>query len=303
MNVIAANRFILGMLLLVLTALILATPFGAAGQCLATFSVVILLGVIFPDTVRTFLQDPRFQTPPRLKTAIALTALDLTVTFGLVFFWIALINLYFPDYLAKLEELAPATSAGTREQVFTFIGGAIFVPFYEEFAFRGVALRAYERARSPIYAALLTSFVFALIHGTLIQLLTFIPASFLTARAVQNRGSWWLAVIPHAVNNGLIFGVFPFLPTSTEEEAPQLIVGTIALMIAGAAFAIAAHWLKVFAKKEREITLQRREEIWTPALICVVLFGISLALLTTFAPLDPEQISGLIRILGDLPNF
>ena len=278
------------MLLLILAALILMTPFGEVGQFLAMFSTLVLLGVIFPDTVRAFCQDSRFQTPPRLKTAIALTALDLTVTFGSIFFWITLIALYFPNYLTKLDSLALDTPAGTIEQVFAFIGGAIFVPFYEEFAFRGVALRAYERARSPIYAALLTSFIFALIHGTLIQLLAFIPGSFLVARAVQNRGSWWLAVIPHTVNNGLIFGVFPFLSSETE-ETPKLIVGIIALTIAAVAFAIAARWLNIFVEKESEIIWQKYEKIWTPALIFVLLFGLSMIILTTFAPLAPEGVS------------
>jgi membrane protease YdiL (CAAX protease family) len=286
------------MLLLVLTALMLATPFSEAGQCLATFSTIVLLGIIFPDTVRKFRQDSRFKTPPRLKTAIALTALDLTVTFGLIFFWVTLIALYFPDYLAKLEAMALDTPPGTIEQIFAIIGGAIFVPLYEEFAFRGVALRAYERARSPIYAALLTSIIFALVHGTLIQLLAFIPGSFLVARAVQNRGSWWLAVIPHVINNGLIFGIFPFLPPESETESPQLILGIVALMIAIAAFAIAAHWLKIFTEKETEIRLAKYEEIWTPTLISVVLFGVGLVILTTFVPLDPESLSGLIKIFG-----
>lgn len=298
-TVISANRFLLGMLLLlVLTTLILTTPFGAVGQCFASLSVLILLGLIFPKTVRTFLKDSRFQTPPPLKTAIALTALDLTVTFGLVIFWVTLAALYFPDYLTKLEALTQETPAGTIEQVFIFISGAIFVPLYEEFAFRGVALRAYERARSPIYAALLTSFVFALVHGTLIQFLAFIPGSFLLARGVQNRGSWWLAVIPHVINNGLIFGVFPFLPPELEEEDPQLMVGILALIIAIIAFAIAAHWLKVFRVKKSEIRVENREFILTPALMTVILFGLYMAILTTFAPLDPEQISRLIRVLG-----
>ncbi|MEA5468023.1 type II CAAX endopeptidase family protein [Spirulina sp. 06S082] len=286
------------LLLLVLTALILATPFGSAGQCLASLSMIILLGFIFPKTVGIFLQDSRFKTPPPWKTAIALTILDLTVTFGLVLFWGTLIALYFPDYLARLEVFARETPAGTIEQVFIFISGAIFVPLYEEFAFRGVALRAYERARSPIYAALLTSFIFALVHGTLIQLLAFIPGSFLLARCVQNRGSWWLAVIPHVVNNGLIFGVFPFLPPELEEEDPQLIVGILALIIAMIAFAIAAHWLKVFRVKKAEINLKTREFIWTPALMATIFFGIYMAIFTTFAPLDSEQISRSIGMLG-----
>ncbi|MBP0021152.1 MAG: CPBP family intramembrane metalloprotease [Cyanobacteria bacterium SBLK] len=294
MNVISANRFLFGMLLLVLTALIITSPFGGAGQCAATFFTIVFLGVMFPDTVGSFLQDSRFKTPPRLKTAIALTALDLTVTFGLIFFWITVIALYFPAYLEQLEAMALDTQPGTREQLLMFIAGAIFVPFYEEFVFRGVVLRAYERARSPIYAAFLTSVLFALVHGTLIQLLAFIPGSFLMARGVQNRGSWWLAVIPHVINNGLIFGVFPFLPSETEEE-PQLIIGIVSLVIAGIAFTIAARWLKIFTNKVSEAAFQRDEKIWTPTLICVVLFGISVIILTTFVPLDPESISGVTR--------
>ncbi|WP_204106504.1 MULTISPECIES: type II CAAX endopeptidase family protein [Spirulina sp. CCY15215] len=269
------------LLLLVLTALIIATPFGAAGQCLASLSVLILLGFIFPKTVSIFLQDSRFKTPPSWKTALILTVLDLTVTFGLIIFWVTLSALYFPDYLTKLEKLTRETPAGTIEQVFIFISGVIFVPFYEEFAFRGVALRAYEKARSPIYAALLTSFIFALVHGTLIQLLAFIPGSFLLARCVQNRGSWWLAVIPHIVNNGLIFGIFPFFPPEVKEEEPQLMVGILALIIAIIAFAIAAHWLKVFRVKKAEINVKTREFIWTPALMAVIFFGLYMVISTT----------------------
>ncbi|MEM9538617.1 MAG: type II CAAX endopeptidase family protein [Cyanobacteria bacterium P01_E01_bin.42] len=290
MNVISANRFLLVMLLLVLTAQIIAAPFGEAGQCLATFSAIVFLGALFPDTVGNFLQDSRFKTPPRLKTAIAFTALDLTVTFGLVYFWVTIAALYFPAYLEQLEAGNLDVQAGTIDQLFLFITGAIFVPFYEEFVFRGVVLRAYERARSPIYAALLTSVLFALVHGTLIQLLAFIPGSFLMARVVQNRGSWWLVVIPHAIYNGLIFGLFPFLPPETEEE-PQLMGGFIALLIASIAFAIAARWLNIFARQEPKATFPRNEQIWTPALISVVWFGLSVIILTTFFTIDPESIS------------
>ena len=277
-----ANRLILALLLFSLLSIFLEPLPEGLEIFLAASGTTVLLGILFRQTVREFCQDSRFRTLPRWHSAVMLAGLALAITLGLIIFILSFLNWLFPQYLENLEAVTLEEEAsGTVDRLLEFVAVTVIVPVCEEFVFRGVALRAYE-TRSPLFAASLTAIVFALVHGDLHRLIAFIPSSFILARAVQRKGSWWLALIAHAVYNTVLVGPLPLLiPEAGIDGAVAVLVGVLGLAIAGVAFAIAVSWLKAFAVEVP--TSDPKARIWTPALKTVVIIGtVAFSLTTAF---------------------
>ena len=280
-----ANRILLALLLFPFLSSPLSTLPGGFDLFLETLSTVVLMGLSFRQPIQEFVHDSRFQTPPRLTSAVILAGLDLAMSFGLYIFVVMLLGRIFPDYLEKLQEPRFDEISGWCNQLLHLLTTIVIAPLYEEFVFRGVVLRAYEKVRSPLFAALLTAILFALFHLNLLQLIVFLPSAFILARAVQRRGSWWLSVICHVVNNGVVFGLIPLIMSKGMKRLPvsfSVLTSITALVIALVAFAIAVSWLRAFATED-QTGINKQEPIWTFSLKAVVLLATAMLFLTTFS--------------------
>lgn len=105
------------------------------------------------------------------------------------------------------RQLDQSTLDATRQPVLlalVIITGLFLTPVIEEVVFRGVLYQALRRTMSPGSAALVSAFVFALMHG---QLVLFIPFMFLgvvLALIYERSGSLIPTILVHACNNGII---------------------------------------------------------------------------------------------------
>jgi membrane protease YdiL (CAAX protease family) len=117
--------------------------------------------------------------------------------------------------------------------------------------YRGLGLRAYEKASSPLFAAVLTAMLFSLFHLNFTQLI-FLPfISFITARAIQVLDSWWVGVIFHMLHNGLFFFLtsFPSNNESITENPVALWMGLVGLILA------IKHYFLIKIKKRKKFLL------------------------------------------------
>jgi membrane protease YdiL (CAAX protease family) len=280
-NIKTANRAILAFALLPLLSIAFWTlPHGLG---FLIFALINLMGIVvfFRKPLREFIQDERFRNIPSLPIAIALTGLVVAINLGLVIFVLGLIGYFAPNAAkilltqAEIVGLTKTSGFNVLDIAITLLAGAVIVPFYEEFLFRGIALKAYERERSSRFAAIFTTFIFALLHASWLSLISIFASFSIVARAVQKKKSWWLGVIPHMANNGLVFGATLLSQQFGQQEQlktsdlPTLGASCAAGAIAIIAFAIAARWLKLFTSQTLTIS-EKLEKIWTPSLIVVM---------------------------------
>ena len=176
------------------------------------------------------------------------------------------------------------------KETFNIFNGTLYVlaitiitPLYEEFVFRGLALRAYEKRFSPLFASAFTAMLFALFHGDLVKLIYMIPGFFILARAVQVFESWWLAVIVHVVNNSISLGInWLVLPNEKAIEksillTSPILTGFFGLVISLTSFFVAICWLK--NNQNKILTSEKnKDKVWTYELIAFTTLSLMLLL-------------------------
>jgi membrane protease YdiL (CAAX protease family) len=277
-NVKTANRALLAFVLLPLLSGIswsLSDNFSFLVFALINFVAIALL---FRKALQEFIQEKRFQTLPSWTSIFIVTGIVLAINFGVLLFISEAVGFFAPHLIKVLElqenslDLESFSNSSILRISTILLAGVVIVPLYEEFLFRGLVLKAYERAKSPLFAASVTAILFASLHLSLMRLIAFIPSFFLVAVAVQRKRSWWLAVIAHTINNAIAFGLEFYDKGGVETTKPDydLAIGLLGLAIAIIAFCLGASWLKIFTL-ETSKTLEKSERILTPALTFVVL--------------------------------
>lgn len=77
----------------------------------------------------------------------------------------------------------------------------IYGPFCEEFVFRGVIFRGYQKSGSTFWAIVLSSFLFGLMHLNINQAVYALVLGIFMALLVEATGSLWSSVLCHIVFN------------------------------------------------------------------------------------------------------
>lgn len=91
----------------------------------------------------------------------------------------------------------------------------VFVaPFAEEILMRGTVYRMWRRDVGPWFAMLLSSLVFALMHGTLVHLIPIMMLGMLCALAYERTGSVWTSTLVHFVYNAMSSVGFISVPSA-----------------------------------------------------------------------------------------
>ena len=148
-------------------------------------------------------------------------------TYLLVFPWVLLVSIAVENVAKSLDPAA----AKEKHVIFTVWQGeqdgmtifklvaicsaVIVAPIAEEILFRGVLQRMLQRlTRRPIFAVLMTSLAFALIH----EPWTLWPGVFLLSvflgQAYFRTGNLLVPILAHAIFNGLQLVLFMLLPSS-----------------------------------------------------------------------------------------
>ncbi|KIX90382.1 CAAX protease [Staphylococcus microti] len=127
-----------------------------------------------------------------------------------------------------------------------FISG-IVAPIVEEIVFRGILLKYVEEKTNIVFAIMLTSFLFSVVHifnGKLegIDLYLLIVAGFLAgmmyAIATYQFNSIWASVVLHACWN--LSGIFTVTPDKVDASLFQYIIQTQNVWITGGAYGMDA---------------------------------------------------------------
>lgn len=187
-------------------------------------------------------------TPQNKLRALLLVLIGLLVcmagnyaTSGLIlFFDLFRIELTAPDVMP------PADAFGC---VILFVQSAVVPAVVEEFAIRGVVMQPL-RKYGDWFAILMSSIVFALMHGNLVQAPFAFIAGLGLGYAVIASGSLWTGILIHLLNNSISVVqtiAFAFLPPET---ANLISAGMIGVIIAAGAAALLVY---VFKKKMRVV--------------------------------------------------
>ena len=89
--------------------------------------------------------------------------------------------------------------------VWLWIGGAVAAPFVEEAFFRGFIFGGLKGHMDWKWAALISSFLFAIMHGDLTSLVPAFVIGYCFAFLYHKSNSIWPGIIIHAVNNAMGF--------------------------------------------------------------------------------------------------
>lgn len=173
------------------------------------------------------------RSPGHIGFILAPFLLSLPVNIIYVLF----LERFMPDFLEKMMEAGnlPENILGSMEPLslfLLFLSVVVMAPIVEEIAFRGVLYNLLGKRMPLIAAAIISSIVFGLMHGT-----TFLQTAvigFVLAFIYQVTGNLKIAILGHAANNGIALGQGILLAKGIikEGEASETVFGGVMLVLA-----------------------------------------------------------------------
>lgn len=141
-----------------------------------------------------------------------------TIPAGLIVYWGILIASFttleavFPALdLNQNQDIVFKSADGTPELLIAFVALVIVAPISEELVYRGFVFQGLSNRFHPIWAALVSSILFGLVHGQLnVFIDTFILGMVLCWLFVKTK-SIWPPIILHAIKNGVAFYLLFFV--------------------------------------------------------------------------------------------
>lgn len=274
-------RFILYFILSLVLSVVLTVPFIAgsaaafANPALIVFlsSLGLYLGILLliwglgltrEDRRRISRPAPaRSQRHPLFVIAPFLLSLPINILYVLF------LERFFPNFLERMMEAGnlPTNFLGSPDPVsllMLFLAVVIMAPVVEEIAFRGVFYNLLNKAMPLWAAALISSIVFGLLHGT-----TFLQTAvigFVLAFIYQVTGDLKMAILGHALNNAIAFGQAVLLSRGILTEGARSEMVLSILFVAGGVFMIIASFIYLHRNPLREVFNDRspvyKHEIW-----------------------------------------
>ena len=115
---------------------------------------------------------------------------------------------YLVETVTGLVPVAPQSTSPTDmpTMIVYFVSVAVLPSVFEEGLFRGVALQSLRRFGDG-FALVVSSILFALMHGNLIQAVYAFPIGLVMGYFVLRTGSVWAGVIIHFINNAAVVGI------------------------------------------------------------------------------------------------
>ncbi len=137
----------------------------------------------------------------------------------------------FPEAWMEVYNEEAAMVTGGFDPI-SILATVVMAPLVEEVIFRGLIYRSLRTAMPRVVAALLTSFTFGVVHGTIIWFIYTFLFSLLLIFLLEVTDSLWTCITAHAVFN--IVGQLPLITEKTHIVAGILIFAVgIALLAVG----------------------------------------------------------------------
>ena len=173
--------------------------------------------------------------PARSPRHIGFVFAPFLISLPVNIIYVLFLEQFMPDFLEKMMEAGnlPENLLGTMEPLsllLLFLSVVVMAPIVEEIAFRGVLYNMLSDRMSLIAAAIVSSLIFGVMHGT-----TFLQTAvigFVLAFIYQVTGDLKMAILGHAANNGVAFaqGVLLAKGIIKEGEASATIFGIVVLV-------------------------------------------------------------------------
>lgn len=168
----------------------------------------------------------------RCKWAVVSPAYLRTRPWG-IFFWCAVASLgtilpsvWLQEQLPELPDLAGDTFKTIMSSRYGFFTLCLFVPFVEELVFRGAILRSLSGFfKSPWAAVVLSSAMFAVVHGNPAQMPHALLTGLLLGWMYVRTGSILPGVALHWVNNSAVYVLYVLLPQTADMSLMELFGG------------------------------------------------------------------------------
>lgn len=141
-----------------------------------------------------------------LLVGLGAGVLACLVNRGVVFAYIAITG----DTSNPQQSLADTAAGPGPGLIGLLLTGALLVPFAEELLFRGIGYGALRRY-GVLAATVASSVLFGLAHGVNVVLPAAIVLGVVTALLYERSRSIWPAVVAHATNNAILFGLAAIL--------------------------------------------------------------------------------------------
>ena len=135
--------------------------------------------------------------------------------FGITILWVILISFLsegssFYKGLLESHNSTLGSLVGTESLMFSIITVAIIVPIAEELFFRGLIYGRLRQAMKPMVAILISSIVFGIFHGNVVQGVYAFFIGCALALVYEKTDSLLLSIFGHALINAIGMGL-PFL--------------------------------------------------------------------------------------------
>lgn len=186
------------------------------GLFTAVYSIICILAFVVYDKVRSYKREKLIRTD---KVGAHKFIAAVVLAFGLlgivtVYMYIAtwLSALFAPvaehmnEYSDRMDRFSDVDTAIVPywDSLIGFIASFMLVPLAEELTFRGAIFGEFMCKFNAIVSALLSSLVFALLHGISVQIGYALICGVIMALAYHYTGSIWITYIIHASFN--LFG-------------------------------------------------------------------------------------------------
>lgn len=198
---------------------------------------LLIFGLIFKFVSKRYAFDFGFSgtfTPKHLKTLFPVPMLSLFLSNGFVL-GLGILSYFLPslkDYLESYSShIGMLLTNDPQTLILVFLTVVIGAPLMEEILFRGIFYGVLRKHLKPVYAMLLSSVLFGLVHGQLIQIVyaTFLGC-VLTLLMIKYR-TLKAAIVAHMIFN-FIGGFMPTLLNAfLDENHPIIILYSLALLI------------------------------------------------------------------------
>lgn len=237
---------------------------SSLGLYLGILLLVWILGLTREDR-RRILRPAPARSRRHVLFAIAPFLLSLPINILYVLF----LERFFPDFLEQMMEAGnlPTNFMGNPDPfslLLLFLAVVVMAPIVEEIAFRGVFYNLLNKALPLWAAAVISSVVFGVLHGA-----TFLQTAvigFVLAFIYQVTGDLRMAILGHAVNNGIAFLQAVLLAQGVLQEGAQSEAILTILFVAGGVFMMILAFIYLHRNPLREVFNDRspayKHEIW-----------------------------------------
>lgn len=168
---------------------------------------------------------------------------------------------------------------------------AIFAPFCEEAACRGVYYQGYKKSGSAFWAVIFSALLFGLMHMNINQAIYAFAMGIMAALLVEATGSLWSSVLYHGLINGsqvvtmyVMLKASPetYIEAATESITIDLLVYSVSVYLLIAAVCLPIGWALLVWMGEHEGRSGILRQIWESRKEKAGLLSISLILAFVF---------------------